>query len=773
MAEETDQTADRENLRNRSRVPDPQRFRVSKGTLRIDAFMTRFIFVGGLGVIVAIFGIFFFILAEIVPLFQGAKVSRIDTIETGVNQPLLIGTDEWTEYPFVIDQQGLIHFVDTVGERPEQIVQAPIPEGISITGLKYLQESQTILLGLSNGTYLFADVSYAPEFASDGTRTITASVSWDEAQGFASTDDDVIAIDATISGQKKSIAGILEGASGRSIWVNTFVQKRSLFGASGFTLDSQTELSEGISAQPVDVLVGANAEMVVVRCSDQTLHVFKWEAGDWTHLQHFRPFEDASAQISSADFIKGEVSLSITNTDGEHVLFSLYRTAETGQRLFGHTKSFEAFPGGATIFAPSGRNKALLLGNDNTLSLRYATTGDTRWEATTDHVIQQLLISGKFDRILGLTAEGILEIYSLRDPHPEAGFAAFFSKIWYEGQDRPQYLWQSTGGSDDFEPKLSLIPLIIGSFKGTFYALLFAVPIAILAAIYTSQFLNPGLKKVIKPGIEIMASLPSVVLGFLAALWLAPILEDRIPSVLLVALAIPGSAVLIGYLWNLLPIRIRILIPKGWEFIIFVPLIVIVSWIAWQLGPILESIAFRVTDPATGEVVADFRLWWDASTGHVFQQRNSLVVGFMMGFAVIPIIYTIAEDSLSAVPPALTSASLALGASRWQTTARIVLPTASAGIFSACMIGLGRAVGETMIVVMATGNTPILDFDMFSGMRTLSANIAVELPEAPHGGTLYRTLFLGAFVLFVLTFIVNTAAEVMRHRLRNRFKVVN
>jgi phosphate transport system permease protein len=307
--------------------------------------------------------------------------------------------------------------------------------------------------------------------------------------------------------------------------------------------------------------------------------------------------------------------------------------------------------------------------------------------------------------------------------------------------------------------------------KGTVYALLFAVPIALLAAIYTSQFLSPQLKRVIKPGIEIMASLPSVVLGFLGALWLAPILEDRIPSVMLVALAIPGSAVIVGYMWNLLPIRFRILIPKGWEFIIFVPLIVVVSWSAWSLGPLFESMAFRVDDPATGKSVADFRLWWESVSGNQFQQRNSMVVGFMMGFAVIPIIYTIAEDSLSAVPISMTSASLALGASRWQTTARIVLPTASAGIFSACMIGLGRAVGETMIVVMATGNTPILDFDIFSGMRTLSANIAVELPEAPHGATLYRTLFLGAFVLFVLTFFVNTIAEMMRHRLRNRYKV--
>jgi phosphate transport system permease protein len=113
---------------------------------------------------------------------------------------------------------------------------------------------------------------------------------------------------------------------------------------------------------------------------------------------------------------------------------------------------------------------------------------------------------------------------------------------------------------------------------------------------------------------------------------------------------------------------------------------------------------------------------------------------------------------------------MACGASRWQTALRVVMPTASAGIFSALMIGLGRAVGETMIVVMATGNTPIMEWNIFSGMRTLSANIAVELPEAPHHATLYRTLFLGALVLFLLTFAINTVAEVLRQHLREKFK---
>jgi phosphate transport system permease protein len=213
-------------------------------------------------------------------------------------------------------------------------------------------------------------------------------------------------------------------------------------------------------------------------------------------------------------------------------------------------------------------------------------------------------------------------------------------------------------------------------------------------------------------------------------------------------------------------------IEGGREWIVLLPLLAVAFFLAWQLGPALERLLFVYKDPSSGEAIADFRLWWPQFTGLPYDQRNSMVVGFMMGFAVIPIIFTIAEDSLSNVPKSLTAASAALGASRWQVVRTIVLPIASPGIFSAIMIGLGRAVGETMIVVMASGNTPLTEWNMFNGMRPLSANIAVELPEAAMGSTHYRTLFLGALLLFLFTFALNTVAEIFRDRLRNRYKLV-
>jgi phosphate transport system permease protein len=161
---------------------------------------------------------------------------------------------------------------------------------------------------------------------------------------------------------------------------------------------------------------------------------------------------------------------------------------------------------------------------------------------------------------------------------------------------------------------------------------------------------------------------------------------------------------------------------------------------------------------------------WDPRGTYVdtYVQRNALVVGFVMGFAVIPIIYTLADDALRTVPAHLRSASLGCGATPWQTTIRVVVPTAMSGLFSALMIGLGRAVGETMIVLMAGGNTPVTKWNIFEGFRTLSANIAVELPEAVKDSTHFRTLFLAALTLLIMTFVINTLAEIIRLRFRRR-----
>jgi phosphate transport system permease protein len=754
----------------------PARFQVAKRTLLMDRFMNQFIKIGGLSVIVAVFGIFLFILIQILPLFQGAKVEELKAVQLDRADYIAVGIDEWAEVPFALQANGTFVFTDLFGTRGTFAKTSDFVDTAGFGAAHYLQARQEVAIGTRDGRFSVVKLNYRPVFDADRNRTIDVALAPSPLYPIGPTGGTVQKIRYADAGQgnRKLAAALVEHEGKVGLHVTTLAQRRGLMGGGQIAVGDRHDLTPLIEGELEAVLAPTTADAVLVVTKSGEILYFFLGANGFELRQRFTPFSDLpDASLSLAEFIFGDVTLvAVSRTTGQMRGYSLYTKPHSGVREFGHTKTFETLPAASDVFAAGTRNKAFIVGGPNHGALMYSTTEATRWSTQTAFRPVQAVIGGKYDRMIFLDDDDVLHFYELKDPHPEASFKAFFGKLWYEGQPEPTFDWQSTGGSDDFEPKLSLVPLIIGSLKGTFYAMLFAVPIALLAAVYTSQFLRPSVKTIVKPTMEIMASLPSVVLGFLAALWLAPILDTRVPSILCLVLALPGSAVLFGWAWTKLPPRGRILIAPGNEFLVYIPVMFLVGYAAWSFGPVLEQIAFVVTDPATGSRTADFRLWWPTVTGTPYEQRNSMVVGFMMGFAVIPIIFTIAEDSLSNVPQALRSGSLALGASRWQTAFRIVLPTASAGIFSALMIGLGRAVGETMIVVMATGNTPIMEFNMFSGMRTLSANIAVELPEAPHHGTLYRTLFLGAMMLFLMTFAVNTLAEVLRQRLRDRYKTV-
>lgn len=756
-----------------STPPVPARFQVAKATLLMDRFMNHFIKIGGLSVIVAVFGIFVFILIQILPLFKGAEVSELKTIPLEKGVYLQLGIDEWSELPFALQADGDLQFIDVVGDRGVTTKSLPFVAEHGIGGVHYNQLAQRLTVGTADGRFSLVNIRYKPAFSANGDRTVDADLQADKLLPIGRPDIPIKEIAYADAGSRK-LAVATQLVEGRvEIHAVTLVQKRSLMGAGRTSIDKTYDLTGKINGAINSFLVAAQADSVLVTTdSGEVVYLFL-EGDDFQVRQTLKPFADLpNPQVGLLRYVFGDVTFVAVAPTGETKGYSLYLDPKVKTRQFGETKAFENQPGVTEVFAASVRNKAFILAGEKHARLVFSTTEAIRWEKDLDFSVKDAVIGGKYDRMVFLDDESKLHFYRLKDPHPEASFDAFFGKLWYEGASEPKYDWQSTGGSDDFEPKLSLVPLIVGTLKGTFYALLFAVPIALLAAIYTSQFLKPEIKVYVKPVMEIMASLPSVVLGFLAALWLAPILENRVPSILLIVILVPLSALVFGWGWARLPPRIRLFIPPGYEFVVFFPIMFVTGWLAWNLGPAAERILFVITDLTTGTRVADFRLWWPAVTGTPFEQRNSLVVGFMMGFAVIPIVFTIAEDALSNVPQSLRSGSLALGASRWQTAFRIVLPTASAGIFSALMIGLGRAVGETMIVVMATGNTPIMEWNIFSGMRTLAANIAVELPEAPHHGTLYRSLFLGAMVLFIMTFVVNTAAEVMRQRLRDRYKTV-
>ena len=742
--------------------PIPARFATARSVLLVDRLMGSAIRVGGVGIIAAVSAILIFIVWQVAPLFGGATVieeRRLDTVPGAA----LVGIDEWGAHPFVADKHGKITVFQASDGTKEAEFTLPGP---SPAVLRLEARHGRFIAGGPDGHLRSASIVFSPVFVS-GVRSVkpTLQPGVDLPMGTGP-----LAEVALGGAAARQLAAAIT-ADGRLVAV-TLEAEETMLGRGALKPLATDDLTHLISGTPTRLLIGDQADTVTVITREGDVVALRRDDGKWERRQTFRPFADLTTPaIADAAFLLGDVSLALSSPHGPQRLFSLGIPPGGDRRVFVHTKTFDPLPKGTTFTVTSVRNKALFSASDTTASLRYGTSADTRWEQPLDFTPTSGAIGAKYDRLALLGDDGGLHLYRLNDPHPEASVRAFFGKVWYEGASAPKYEWQSTGGTDDFEPKLSLVPLIFGTLKGTIYALLFAIPVGLLAALYTAEFMHPRLKAVIKPTVEIMAAMPSVVLGFLAALWLAPRIEDRFPSILCLVLLVPTAVALVGFQFARLTPRQRSFIKPGWEWLALIPVTLVVGYGAWQLGPVVESVLFTVPGP-NGTVVADFRQWWPAVMGVSYEQRNSLVVGVMMGFAVIPIIFTITEDSLSNVPNNLRSASLALGASRWQTAWRVVLPTASAGIFSAAMIGLGRAIGETMIVVMATGNTAIMDINIFNGMRTLAANIAVELPEAPQHSTLYRALFLGAFLLFLFTFVVNTAAELLRAHLREKYKTV-
>jgi phosphate transport system permease protein len=761
----------------------PDRFKTARTTLFVDWLMTWFIKVGGLAVILAVLGIMVFIAIEVVPLFGSASVRERSTIELpkAGGEALLLGVDEWGERPFTLDATGVLRFFDAKDGSLKEERTLPIGQSTIITAVDFDHREQKIAIGTSDGRFQVHAVRFERGFAESGAASVTPSLTsvLDASGAVPGRPVLACAYGAGPSGNRMGAVIQDDGDGKRRVNLLPFTSRRVGIGQTKVVADPPVEVTGQITGRPIAVTIDERGEGVLVTTdSGEVDYFFRGESGIALR-QKLRPFADlpsAQQQVAAVEFILGDVSVVITNTEGRIRKYSLFIDSASGSstRTFGLVSEFPQSAGPAAGLAPSGRNKCFLISGDRWAKIIHATSGATRWQAELPYAATHAVIGGKHDRFLLLDRERRLHHFDMDDPHPEGGFSAVFGRIWYEGKNGPTYDWQSSGATDDFEPKLSLVPLIFGTLKGTFYAMLVSVPIALLAAIYVSEFMHPRFKMIVKPTVEVMASLPSVVLGFLAALWLAPLAEAKVPSLIAVLVSLPAGAILVGWIWSRLPPNVRILVPTGYEFIAFTPALIVIMVLAWSSGPFLESVIFQVT-LADGRTVADFRLWWSsvaASSLSPFEQRNSLVVGVVMGFAVIPIIFTIAEDAMSNVPKTLRSGSLALGASRWQTAIRVILPTASPGIFSALMIGLGRAIGETMIVVMATGNTPVMEMNPFNGMRTLSANIAVELPEAPQHSTLYRTLFLGAMLLFILTFIINTAAEMLRQHLREKYRTV-
>jgi phosphate transport system permease protein len=722
-----------------------------------DQLARHVVRMGGVIIIGSILAILLVIIAEAYPLLRSASARRLPDLRGVLDgRALAVQTDEYRTVAVAVTEAGL-RLVDaegSVGKLDLPAIGGAHVTSVSTAGIVW---ARAIALGLSDGRVLPLDIAFRAQQGGERRTAVYVNAL------------DPVAMDPTggpirlVAFAARESASVVVAASNapRVVFVTRTSEETSLLGATDLR-QRRDQLELGTQGAISAIAVDERGDDLFIGTDRGELVRVDLRSKDLRTLPPANAASRTGVAITAIGFVLGDRRLVIGDAAGGVATWQPVRDA-SGEPVLARIHEFALFSGPVSLFAPSLRHKGFWVGDSNgTLRLEYSTTGQTLLHLAAGAPLSAIGFAPKADGLVAVDATGRLLRWNIDCPHPEVSLRALFGKVWYEGYDRPEYVWQSTGGTDDFEAKFSLTPLLFGTLKGTLYALLFAVPVALGGALYASQFMHPRLKGIVKPSVEVMAALPSVVLGFMAGLWLAPNVERVIPGLFLSPFIVGALVLVTLSAWRALPGDWRSRLRPGAELLLVIPIVLAGLGLAFAVGRWLEETLLG----------GDYRSWLQSAFGVTYDQRNSIVVGLAMGFAVIPVIFTIAEDSLSNVPPHLTAGSLALGANRWQTAVRVVLPSASPGIFSAVMIGFGRAVGETMIVLMATGNTPLMSWSAFNGFRALSANVAVELPEAPQGGTLFRVLFVAALLLFVMTFLVNTAAELIRQRLRQRYRTL-
>ncbi|WP_341304197.1 ABC transporter permease subunit [Pseudomonas sp. TMP25] len=714
--------------------------------------------IGGMAVLGAITLIFFYLAYVVLPMFQGASIDSRESVSVAwLNEaapPLLLTLEEQNQVGMRLDQSGQVQFFDAEKMQPLTSVQLPIPADARIVSIAQDQPgSNRVGLGLSNGQVLVFQHAYKLSYPND-VQTVTPKIEYPFGEAPIVLDAQGGELDH-LSLSLNSGTLMLAGSTGTALHVLSLGREENLM--TGEITLSEERLALPQIAEPIKALIIDPRHMwMYVINGRATADVFDMRSK--TLNGRYKLLADATLEVSNATPLLGGISLLIGDSAGGIGQWFMVRQ-DDGKALLTSIRSFQLADSPIIQIIPEERRKGFFaLDANGNLGIFHSTAHRTLLVEPVAEGQALLALSPRANRVL-VESEGQLQRLTIDNPHPEISWSSLWGKVWYENYDEPGYVWQSTSASTDNEPKLSLAPLAFGTLKAAFYAMLVATPLAIAAALYTAYFMAPVLRRKIKPVIELMEALPTVILGFFAGLFLAPYLENHLPGIFSLLIFTPIGIMLTGYLWSRLPESVRLSVPDGWESVLLIPIVLAVGYVSLAMSGHLESWLFD----------GNMRLWLSNDLGINFDQRNALVVGLAMGFAVIPTIYSIAEDAVFSVPKSLTFGSLALGATPWQTLIRVVLLTASPGIFSAVMIGMGRAVGETMIVLMATGNTAIMDMNIFEGLRTLAANVAVEMPESEVGGTHYRVLFLSALVLLAFTFVMNTLAELVRQRLRVKY----
>ncbi|CAH0524846.1 ABC transporter permease subunit [Vibrio hippocampi] len=706
---------------------------------------------GGVSVLASLIGIFIYFALVIFPLFENAEVKWQPSVPVTVAQPVAYSTyDPRSRIAVLITDAGEVIQKSLVTQAEQRFYIAD-----NVDKVQKLDSHQLLVVQGGQLSVVKVDFVWQQDTEQYQLRLEPqGSVSW----AFDVQDDK---FSAAVSNRVLSATVIdHEGRLHlKQINLDEDNQPSSKVTDYRFNLELPSDEVSQLLVTPdgKQIFVATNNQLYVLVKSERSL--FLREIVDLSLKEVVGLKQVSDANVLEVNLLSGAHSLLVTY-DNQQV-WQWFDTVTNQQRRLTPIRPFN-FESPVRQVLPADMSKSFFALLENQRLEYVYTTSEKRIFSEDINTAQPAALGvSSGNNALVVVENGQLNVLDIDNPHPEISLSSLWEKVWYESYPEPDFVWQTASASDDFEAKYSLVPITFGTIKAALFAMLFAVPVAVFGAIYTAYFMSANMRKVVKPTIELMEALPTVIIGFLAGIWFAPLVESHLPAIVALLVALPVVSLAVGVVWYVIPDRYSAKFPSGFHPFILIPVIVLTMAVAISFSPEMEALFFA----------GDARAFL-AERGIDFDQRNALVVGFAMGFAVIPTIFTIAEDAIFSVPKHLSDGSLALGATQWQTLTHVVLLTASPGIFSAVMMGLGRAVGETMIVLMATGNTPILDWNVFEGMRTLSATMAVELPESEVNSTHYRLLFLVALILFSFTFVVNSLAEWVRQRLREKYSAL-
>jgi len=768
---------------------------------------------GGHSVIVAILLIFFFLLLQILPLMQSIDINRLASYQLPDTKLHFADNDSPRSYLAIEEQgeiavnfllDGHIHFIDTLSGKIIKESVLNIPDNAQITSLSASDAASSLVVyGLSNGQAIIVKHQYITTYQNN-QRLITPEIVYPIGESAVTIDPQGRALEKISIATDEQMLTLVAFTEDRRLLLQNIIMNVARFAFSedllraGGSLSAEdistadgflsAEGSRVVNNQQTTVIREINTELLqsgdrvdflLLNKNQKNLFLLvnNKQGEGWLYFYRIKgkvkPELVQTVQISqqndpvtAANFLTGGISLLLGKQSGEISQWFPVNKENIGLQLT-EIRSFNTQQTDIIKIVPEMARKGFYAVDKTGQLGIYHTTADASLllQKISAPPLTNLAIAPRANFFMIQDSRNKISFWSVNNQHPEVSWSSLWKKVWYENYPEPDFIWQSSSASNDFEPKFSLTPLALGTLKAAFYAMLFAMPLAIMGAIYTAYFMNARMRSLVKPTIEIMEALPTVIIGFLAGLWLAPFIDGHLPALFSLLFFLPMGVLFIAWIGHLVSLKnpfkdsFKVYIPDGWEALILIPVIICLVWLALVLSQPMEQFLFA----------GDMQSWLAREMGIHYEQRNSIIVGIAMGFAVIPTIFSITEDAVFNVPGHLTYGSMALGATRWQTLIRVVILTASPAIFSAVMVGFGRAIGETMIVLMATGNTPIMDFSIFQGMRTLSANIAIESPESEVASSHYRVLFLAAFILFMFTFFFNTIAEIIRQRLRRNY----